>query len=333
MTATPPFDVAGKGGRMTGGVRLVTEDHERLVRDHEMVLEQLAAADAVLVALGRSSSAADANAVLVTVAESARRLCRCQGVTVYLLHGEEFELAATVGLSEEFGNYVAAHPLRRDRETMAGRVALDRRIEQVSDVLNDPGYGRRDLQEIAGYRTLIAAPLILDDEVVGAITLFRTEVEPLDERETAMLHTFAAQAAAVVRNLHLVRELEGRQVELAHKVEQLQALNEVGATVSSSLVLDEVLSTIISNAVRFAGCDGGSIMEYVETERRFLPRATYPNNPELLSGLRKIKIRLNETFVGRAAREGRPLALSAIALVDRDVHLQLLYSEIGRAHV
>ncbi len=317
---------------MTGAARLVTtEDHERLVRDHEMVLEQLAAADAVLVALGRSSSAADADAVLVTMAESARRLCRCQGVTIYLLHGEEFELAATVGLSQEFRSYVAAHPLRRDRETMAGRVALDRRIEQVSDVLSDPGYGRRDVQEIAGYRTLIAAPLILDDEVVGAITLFRTKVEPFDERETAMLQTFAAQAAAVVRNMHLVRELEGRQLELAHKVEQLQALNEVGGIVSSSLVLDEVLFTIILNAVRFAGCDGGSIMEYVEPERRFLPRTTYPTSPDLLAGLRKIRIGLNETFVGRAAREGRPLAISDIAQVDRDVHLQLLYEDGWRS--
>src|SRR3712207_4439220 len=214
---------------------------------------------------------------------------------------------------------------------MSGRVALDRRIEQVSDVLSDPGYGRRDLQEIAGYRTLIAAPLILDDEVVGAITLFRTEVEPLDERETAMLHTFAAQAAAVVRNMHLVRELEHRQLELSHKVEQLQALNEVGETVSSTLVLDEVLYKIISNAVRFAGCDGGSIMEYVEAERRFLPRATYPNSPDLLRGLRQIRIGLNETFVGRAAREGRPLAISDITQEDRDVHLQLLYSDGWRS--
>src|SRR4029453_19235879 len=100
------------------------------------VVGQLCAADAVLVALGRSSSDADADAVLATVAESARRLCRCQGVTIYLLHGEEFGLATTVGLPPEFRSYVAAHPLRRDRETMAGRVALDRRIEQVPDVLN-----------------------------------------------------------------------------------------------------------------------------------------------------------------------------------------------------
>jgi signal transduction histidine kinase/ActR/RegA family two-component response regulator len=317
---------------MTAGARQPTaEDHGRLLRDHDAVVEQLVAADAVLIALGRSSSDADADAVMMTVAESARRLCRCQGVSIYLLHGEEFELGATVGLPPEFRSYVAAHPLRRDRETMAGRVALDRRIEQVSDVLTDPGYGRRDVQQIAGSRTMIAAPLILDDEVVGAMSLWRTKVEPFDERATAMLQTFAAQAAAVVRNVHLVRELEGRQLELARKVEQLQALNEVGGIVSSTLVLDEVLFKIILNAVRFAECDGGSIMEYVEAERRFLARTTYPSSPELLSGLRRIKIGLDETLVGRAAREGRPIGISDIALVDRDVHLQLLYEDGWRS--
>ncbi len=270
-------------GRMTPDAHEPgTEDGGRL-RDHEVV-EQLMAADAVLIALGRSS--ADPDAVLDTVAESARRLCRCQGVQIYLLHGDEFELAASVGLSPEFERYVAQHPLRRDRETMAGRVALDRRIHQVTDVLSDPGYGRRDVQEIGGYRTLIAAPLILDDEVVGAISLWRTKVEPFDDRATAMLEAFAAQAAAVVRNVHLVRALEARRVELARKVEQLQALSEVGETVSSTLVLDDVLFKIILNAVRFAECDGGSIMEYVEADRCFLARTTYPSSPELLSGLR-----------------------------------------------
>jgi signal transduction histidine kinase/ActR/RegA family two-component response regulator len=317
---------------MTEVGRLVTaEEHERLVRDHQMVLEQLAAADAALVALGRSSSAADADAVLLTVAQRARRLCRSVSVSIFLLHGEEFELAATVGLSQEFQGYLAEHPLRRDRDSMAGRVALDRRTEQVVDVLADPGYGRRDVTKLAGSRTVIAAPLILDDEVVGAIVLGRSEVEPFDERETATLRTFATQAAAVIHNMHLVRELEGRQRELAHKVEQLQALNEVGATVSSSLVLDEVLATIISNAVRFAGCDGGSIMEYVETERRLLPRTTYPSSPNLLSGLRRIRIGLDETLVGRAAREGRPLGIPDIATVERDVHLQLLYEDGWRS--
>ena len=304
-----------------------TGDGGRL-RDHE-VAEQLTAADAVLIALGRSSS--DAGAVLATVAESAQRLCRCQGVQIYLLHGDEFELAATVGLSPELEHYVAQHPIRRDRDTMAGRVALDRRIHQVTDVLTDPGYGRRDVQEIAGYRTLISAPLIIDDEVVGAISLWRTKVEPFDERTTTMLRAFAAQAAAAVRNVHLVRALEARRLELARKVEQLQALSEVGETVSSTLVLDEVLFKIILNAVRFAECDGGSIMEYVEADRCFLARTTYPSSPELLAGLRRLQIELDETLVGRAAREGRPIGLPDIALVERDVHLQLLFEDGWRS--
>jgi signal transduction histidine kinase/ActR/RegA family two-component response regulator len=304
-----------------------TENGDRL-HDHEVV-EQLAAADAVLIALGRSSS--NAGAVLATVAESAQRLCRCQGVQIYLLDGDEFEQAATAGLSPEIEHYVANHPLRRDRNTMAGRVALDRRIHQIADVLTDPGYGRRDLQEIAGYRTLVSAPLIIDDEVVGAISLWRTEVEPFDERTMTMLRAFAAQAAAAVRNVHLVRALEARRLELARKVEQLQALSEVGETVSSTLVLDDVLFKIILNAVRFAECDGGSIMEYVEADRRFLARTTYPTSPDLLAGLRRLDIELDATLIGRAAQEGRPIGIPDIALVERDVHLQLLFEDGWRS--
>lgn len=307
------------------------ETHQRLMQDHDAVVEQLVAADAVLVALGRSSSAADTNAVMTTVAHSAQRLCRCQGVSVYLLHGDEFELAATVGLPPEYRTYLDAHPLRRDRETMAGRVAIDRRVEQVTDVLTDAGYGRRDVQQLAGSRTVIAAPLILDDEVVGAITLFRTEVEPFDERATTMLQRFAAQAAAVVRNLHLVRALGGRQKELARKVEQLQALNAVGEIVGSTLDLDEVLFKIILNAVRFAGCDGGSIMEFLDEERRFVARTTYPSSPALLAGLRRLHIGLDDTLVGSAARLGRPQGIPDVAAVDRDVHLELLYQDGWRS--
>ena len=139
-------------------------------------------------------------------------------------------------------SYVAEHPIRRDRETMAGRVALDRRIQQVADVLTDPGYGRRDVQEIAGYRTLIAAPLILDDEVVGAISLWRTKVEPFDERDDrACSRRSPPRRRPWCATCTWSGPWRPGSRELARKVEQLQALNEVGETVSSTLVLDEVL--------------------------------------------------------------------------------------------
>ena len=45
-------------------------------------------------------------------------------------------------------SYIGAHPFKLDRATLVGRVTLDRKINQVPDVLSDPEYGRQDLQEI-----------------------------------------------------------------------------------------------------------------------------------------------------------------------------------------
>ena len=283
----------------------------------------------VLTALGRSS--ADPDAVLDSVVESARRLCRCEAAAAYLIDGDHFALASSVGLSNEFVSRIGEHPFRIDRATLLGRVTLDREIMQVSDVLSDPEYGRQDVQQIEKFRTVMAAPMLLDDGVVGALSLVRTEVDPFDDRAIALLEAFAAQAAVVVRNVHLVRALEERGVELARKVEQLEALSEVGGVISSSLVLDEVLSNIIMNAVRFSGCDGGSIMEYVEEERGFSVRSAYASSAELLRKLRGIRIELETTLVGRAALEGHPIAVADLDTVDLDPHLQLLHDDGWRS--
>ena len=226
---------------------------------------------------------------------------------------------------------IGEHPFRIDRATLLGRVTLDREIMQVPDVLSDPEYGRQDVQQIEKFRTVMAAPMLLDDEVVGALSLVRTEVDPFDDRAISLLEAFAAQAAIVVRNVHLVRALEERGVELARKVDQLEALSEVGGVISSSLVLDEVLSNIIMNAVRFSGCDGGSIMEYVEEERSFSVRSAYASSAELLRKLRGIRVELETTLVGRAALEGHPIAVADLDAVDLDPHLQLLHDDGWRS--
>jgi GAF domain-containing protein len=263
--------------------------------------------------------------------ESARRLCGSQAAQVYLTEGSAFRLASSVGLSEEFVRYLTDFPLKLDRGSLVGRAALERRIHKVRDVVTDTDYARWDLQELGGIRSLMSAPMLLDDEVVGALSVYRTEVNPFGEREEALLAGFAAQAAVVVRNVHLLRALENRGVELARRVEQMEALSEVSQTVGSSLVLDEVLSDIIKNAVRFAGCDGGSIMEYVESERSFSVRSAYASSAELLARLRAIRIDLETTLVGRAAREGHPVAVPDLSAVDLDPHLQLLYDDGWRS--
>ena len=305
------------------------EDHSRLLRDYADATEQFRATNEVLTALGRSTS--DPDAVLDSVVESARRLCKGHTAAIYLLEGGTFRLASSVGLSQEFVRTVTDFPMEVNRGTVIGRAALERRIQKVRDVLTDTEYMRSDVQRMGGIRSSMSAPMLLDGEVVGGISIFRTEVDPFDDREEALLEVFAAQAAVVVHNVHLVRALEERGAELVRRVAQMEALSDVGQMVGSSLVLDEVLSNIIKNAVRFSGCDSGSIMEYMEGERCFSVRSAYASSPELLARLRTTRIELDSTLVGRAAQEGHPIAVPNLDLVDLDPHLQVLYDDGWRS--
>jgi signal transduction histidine kinase/ActR/RegA family two-component response regulator len=298
-------------------------EDEALRRDLLAASEQFAATSEVLTALGRNTN--DPDAVLGTIVENARRLCRAEVAQIYRVDGDVFQLAKAVGDTDEHAEYLTRHPMTVDRKSLVGRVGLGRKTEQIVDVLDDPDYGRYDLQRIGGFRTLLGSPLLLDDEVVGVLTVQRSEVEAFDQRETAVIEVFSAQAAIAIRTLDLVKALEVRSVELARKVDQLQALADVGEAVSSSLDLDEVLLTIVMNAVRMSGADGGSIMQYVEHDHSFSVRTTHGTSDELIAKLHSIRIEIDSTLVGRAAREGRPLQVPDLTQVERDPHLQLMF--------
>jgi signal transduction histidine kinase/ActR/RegA family two-component response regulator len=308
-------DMAAQGGSSAEG--------EALRRDLLAASEQFAATSEVLTALGRNTN--DPDAVLGTIVENARRLCRAQVAQIFRVDGDVFRLGKAVGLTDEHAEYLTRHPMTVDRKSLAGRVGLGRKTEQIVDVLDDPDYGRYDLQRISGFRTVLGAPLLLDDEVVGVLIVQRSEVEAFDQRETAVLEAFSAQAAIAIRTLDLVKALEVRSVELARKVDQLQALADVGEAVSSSLDLDEVLLTIVMNAVRMSGADGGSIMQYLEHDHSFSVRTAHGTSDELIAKLRSIRIEIDSTLVGRAAREGRPLQVPDLSQVERDPHLQLMF--------
>ena len=225
---------------------------------------------------------------------------------------------------EDFRQYCVSIPSRATTSRWSGGRWSTGRTQQIDDVLADPEYGRRDLQRLAGYRTLLAAPMIVDDEVVGVLSVWRTEVDPFDERDRELLEAFAVQAAIVLRQVELLRRAGGRGAELATKVEQLEALREVGEAVSSSLDLDEVLHTIVgATPSQLTGTDGGSIMEYDEHERR-LPRPRgLRQQRALLERLRGVKIRRDSTLVGPGRARRRPLEVADLAdAVDRDPHLR-----------
>ncbi|MDT5334256.1 MAG: hypothetical protein QOF31_5553, partial [Mycobacterium sp.] len=202
------------------------------------------------------------------------------------------------------------------------------RTHQIRDVLNDAEYGRTDLQERAGFRTMLATPMILQDELVGVLSMWRTDVKPFDARERKLLEEFAIQGAIALRQRDLMLALDSRKKELEGKVDQLKVLREVGEAVGSSLDLDEVLDRIVSNAVRLTGTDGGSIMEYDESGDSFHVRAAFGSSSDLLEQLRAITIDRESTLVGRTALERRPLEVADLAQeAELDPHLDILFRD------
>lgn len=300
---------------------------DRLLLD---VQQQAAATREILEALGRAGT--DPSGVLDTIIDRAVHLCRAQVAQLYLLDGDIFRLSRISGdAPADFIRYVEEHPMGRSRDSLLGRVAQDRSTQQIGDVLADPDYGRYDLQSLAGFRTLMSAPMLLHDEVIGILSVWRTEAQPFDPGEVDVLSTFAVQAAIVLRQVELVAALEARGGELAAKVTQLEVLREIGEAISSTLDLEQVLGGIVSGAVRLCSADGGSIMEYDAAEDCFRVRATAGGSPELTERLRALTIRRTTSPVGRAAGERSTLVVPDLASATRDEHLDVLLADGWRS--
>jgi signal transduction histidine kinase/ActR/RegA family two-component response regulator len=149
----------------------------------------------------------------------------------------------------------------------------------------------------------------------------------------AIVTAFAGEAAMAINGVKLVQELQAGRAQLARKVDELEALREVGEAVSSSLDLDQVLVTIAMHAVELSGTTGGSIMEYDEVEHRFVVRSVYRTPDQVVQRLEKVRIDLDSTLVGRAARERRPIAVPDLTVVERDAHQQILFDDGWRSMV
>ena len=208
----------------------------------------------VLQAIGRSAS--EVQPVFETVVRHAVRLCAADAGTIYQLEGDVFQVAVAVGGSAEYRRYIQEHPVPRGAGTLVGRVELERRTVQITDATTDPQYQWREARKLGGYRTMLGVPMLETDGVVGVIALWRAHVDPFDERTVGLVTTFAAQGVIAIRNVRLFQELEHRSKQLSSSVDELRALGEVSQAVSSSLDLDEVLTTIVTRAAELSGQTG-----------------------------------------------------------------------------
>jgi len=191
--------------------QLYQQLHQRTDDLSESLQQQTATAD-VLKVISRST--VDLETVLDTLVETAARLCRADHAVMFRRRDDMFQMVAVHGLTEEKKEFVRTHPLALNRTTLTGRVAMDRRVVHISDVLQDPEYTYHDGKKALGYRTMLGVPLLRDDELIGLFTINRTHVDPFTDKEIELATTFADQAVIAIENARLFEGLRDRQAEL-----------------------------------------------------------------------------------------------------------------------
>jgi signal transduction histidine kinase len=125
-----------------------------------------------------------------------------------------------------------------------------------------------------------------------------------------------------------VREKQQAERALRSSVEELRVLGSIGQLVNSTLNLQTVLSTIITQAVRLSGADAGTIYEYDEHDKSFVPRANFGVSEMMIAELRDARIRMGETIVGQCGLQRAPVQVVDVEL-ETDYRLHDLLSREG----
>ncbi len=192
-----------------------------LAEEHEAAQREAAVRD-LLQAIARPTF--DLTDVLQTLSERAVELCRADAANIARHDGDVYRIAAFVGLGEEYERLARDREYVPERGSAIGRALMERQVVHIADVLADPEYTLSSLQAAGGYRTLLAVPMLREDEAVGVIAVGRNEVRPFDEAEIRLLETFADQAVVAIENVRLFQTVERQRTELARYAPQAAQL-------------------------------------------------------------------------------------------------------------
>ncbi|MGH7266704.1 MAG: ATP-binding protein, partial [Candidatus Rokuibacteriota bacterium] len=206
---------------------VIAIENVRLFRELQARTRELARSVEELQALGEVgravSSTLDLETVLRTIVGRAVSLAEASGGSIYEFDGatQEFHLRTTHLMEDEMVEALRAAPIRLG-EGAVGRAAASRQPVQVPDMLDEREYDVARLRPILtrlGYRSLLAVPLLTEQEIVGALAVWRRTPGEFSPEVVNLLQTFATQSVLAIQNARLFRELgdKGRQLEVASR--------------------------------------------------------------------------------------------------------------------
>jgi GAF domain-containing protein len=222
-------------------------------RTHELSesLEQQTATSEVLSVI--SSSPGELERVFAAMLQNAVRICGAKFGNLMLREGDAFRVGATHGAPPAFVEYL------RSEQVFLHNPGLEQLVKtkehyHLLDIAAAPTFGEK-LREatinLAGARTLFGVPMLKDDNVIGAIIIYRQEVRPFTDKQIELVKNFAAQAVIAIENARLLTEL---RESLRQQTATADVLNIIA---SSPGELEPVFETMLANATQICGAEFG----------------------------------------------------------------------------
>jgi GAF domain-containing protein len=241
--------------------RLITE-----LAESRAALSRTAEAERTLREIAASVTAMrDKDEILQAVVDAATRLLRSKGAMIDLLDPDKSagggyrHTDKRLAYDADFLAEVEGTP----DAGVSGMTLRTGTVEWSGDYLADDRFIHTDERDRfvreANIRSVIAAPLLRGDEVIGTITVYVDRPQAYDEQDAAVLAGLADQAAVAIANVRLIVELERSREETARRADAERTLREIAVRVSSILDPTEVLDRIVVEAARLLGSDGSRI--------------------------------------------------------------------------
>jgi len=165
------------------------------------------------------SSSLDIESVLTSIVSHAVELSQTDAGTIYEFDEatQVFVPRANYGMTEEL-----IEALRQSHIGIGasgiGQAAATRAAVQIPDLESQPNYPLPFMLK-AGYRALLAVPLLREDRVIGGLSVRRKAAGAFPQPIVDLLQTFATQSVIAIQNARLFREIDekSQQLEIASK--------------------------------------------------------------------------------------------------------------------